>query len=183
MRRLHDLLLRVARAEVSRRAGTHGLRGVELDDLARQAADDAVVSVLRRRCDFAGRSRFTTWASKFAILEVSSKIGRHHWRREGVAFDPAQWESLPARWADGPADVAEAAELLGAVHEVVRTELTAHQRQVFEALVVAGVPLDALRLELGCSRNAVYKCMYDVRRKLRHHLVLRGLVTDVEVES
>ncbi len=183
MLRLHGLLLRVARSEVARRAGIHGLHGVELDDLAQQAADDAVVSVLRRRCDYAGRSRFTTWACKFAILEVSSKIGRHHWRREGVVLDEEQWERLPGRWADGPSDVHAASELLAAIHETVRTELTAHQRYVFEAIVVAGVPLDALTYDLGLSRNAVYKCMYDVRRKLRHHLVAQGLVTEEEVGS
>jgi len=69
--RLHALLLRAARFEVSRRrpALPH-LRGGDLDDVANQAADDALVNVLRRLDDFRGASRFTTWAYKFAFYEA-----------------------------------------------------------------------------------------------------------------
>ena len=60
--RLHALLLRAARFEVARRRPSHPyLRGNELDDIALEAADDALVSVLRRLDDFRGASRFTTW--------------------------------------------------------------------------------------------------------------------------
>ena len=56
--RLHALLLRAARFEVARRAaGMPHLRGNELDDVAVEAADDALVSVLRRLDDFRGDSR------------------------------------------------------------------------------------------------------------------------------
>jgi RNA polymerase sigma-70 factor (ECF subfamily) len=37
-----------------------------------------------------------------------------------------------------------------------------------------GVPLDALAAELGSSRNAIYKTMFDARRKLRASLVANG---------
>ncbi len=50
--RLHALLLAVAWAETGRRSGQHGLRGPELDDLACQAADDAVMSILRKITEF-----------------------------------------------------------------------------------------------------------------------------------
>ena len=53
-------------------------------------------------------------------------------------------------------------------------ELTAQQRQVFIAIVLDGVPLDALVLELGSSRNAIYKVLFDARRKLRSVLVANG---------
>ena len=65
--RLHELLLRAARFEVSRRrAALSHVRGEELDDLALQAADDALVAVLGKLDDYRGASRFTTWAYKFA---------------------------------------------------------------------------------------------------------------------
>ena len=70
--RLHALLLRGARFEVGRRqASLPHLRGGELDDIALEAADDALMSVLRRLDDFRGLSRFTTWAYKFALLRGS----------------------------------------------------------------------------------------------------------------
>jgi DNA-directed RNA polymerase specialized sigma24 family protein len=45
--RLHQLLLRAARFEVSRRATLPHLRGSDLDDLANQAADDALMTLQR----------------------------------------------------------------------------------------------------------------------------------------
>ena len=56
--------------------------------------------------------------------------------------------------------------------------LTARQRQVFVAIVLNGVPLDALVLELGSSRNAIYKVLFDARRKLRSVLVADGYLRD-----
>jgi RNA polymerase sigma-70 factor (ECF subfamily) len=61
--RLHALLLRAAHFEVARRRPMlPNLRGNELDDIALEAADDALMSVLGRLDDFRGESRFTTWA-------------------------------------------------------------------------------------------------------------------------
>src|SRR3569833_1192495 len=45
---LHGLLLRVARSEVSRRRAAIGLEGPELDDLAHQAAADAVIAIVAK---------------------------------------------------------------------------------------------------------------------------------------
>ena len=46
--RLHEMLLRVARAEVRRRSGQLRISGPELDDLAHQAAGDAVVAIIAK---------------------------------------------------------------------------------------------------------------------------------------
>jgi hypothetical protein len=43
--RLHAMLLRVARSELRRREGRHPVTGPELDDLAHQAADDALWAI------------------------------------------------------------------------------------------------------------------------------------------
>ena len=79
--RLHALLLRAARFECARRRPTlPHLRGNDLDDIANQAADDALVSVLGRLDSFRGASRFTTWAYKFAVLEAAVKLRRRAWQ-------------------------------------------------------------------------------------------------------
>ncbi|HWM98690.1 MAG TPA: hypothetical protein VNO54_16745, partial [Streptosporangiaceae bacterium] len=57
-------------------------------------------------------------------------------------------------------------------------ELTARQRRVFAAIVLGGVPLDALVLELGSGRNAICKVLFDARRKLRSVLVANGYLPD-----
>ena len=173
---LHTLLRRAAHAEANRRSGYHGVGGVELDDIAEQAASDAVLSILRRVDTFRGESRFTTWAYKFVILEVSSKLSRHVWRREGSHPDPTAWERLPDALGVAPDESAEARALLAAVRRGVEVAMTPHQRRVFVAIVVHATPLDALVAELGTNRNAVYKSMFDARRKLRTYLCENGFL-------
>lgn len=172
--RLHALLVRMARAEAARRTGWYDIRGPELDDLADQAAGDAVVSILRRVADFRGDSRFTTWACAFVIREVSTKFGRHVWRRDGVRLDEAGWDQIPGRVGESPEAVAESREMLTAVRVAVSQVLTEHQRLVFVAIAVNGTALDVLVAELGTNRNAIYKTMFDARRKVRTHLETNG---------
>jgi RNA polymerase sigma-70 factor (ECF subfamily) len=172
--RLHELLLRVARAEVGRRSGRHPITGPELDDLAHQAANDALVAIMAKLSGFRGESRFTTWAYKFVVLEVSAKLGRHFWQRPRVLMDADGWDRLPDRFGVAPEEHAQRRELISAVRHAVSEQLTAHQREVFVALVVDGVPLDALVARTGSSRNAIYKTMFDARRKLHAALVANG---------
>jgi RNA polymerase sigma-70 factor, ECF subfamily len=176
--RLHQLLLPIARREVARRGPRLAITGPELDDLAYQAAADALLAITGKVGQFRGESRFTTWAYKFVILEVSTKIGRHFWRHPAVPLGAEQWERLPARFGFDPAREAEWRDLAAAVRRVVDTELTPRQREVFVAIVVNGVPLDALVVSLGSSRNAIYKVMFDARRKLRAALAANGYLPD-----
>lgn len=61
-----------------------------------------------------------------------------------------------------------------ALRTVVEEELTERQRLVFTAIVVDGVPVDALAVRLDSNRNALYKTMFDARRKIRAALVAKG---------
>src|ERR1700761_4658027 len=176
--RLHELLLRVARAEVHRRRAQLPLAGPELDDLAHQAAAGAVMGVVRKIAEFRGESRFTTWAYKFAIFEVSTKIGRHFWQRPTVPMDSEDWDRLPDRFGLDPARAAEWGDVVAALRRAVDDELTEHQRRIFVAIVLNGVPLDALVVELGSNRNAIYKTLFDARRKLRAALATHGYLDD-----
>ena len=176
--RLHALLLRIARAEVARRGPRLRLTGPELDDLAYQAAADALIAITSKLGQFRGESRFTTWAYKFVIFEVSAKIGRHFWRHPTVPFDAEVWERLPDRFGFDPAREAEWRDLVVALRRAVDEELTTRQRRVFVALVLNGVPLDALVIELASNRNAIYKTLFDARRKLRAALAANGYIGD-----
>lgn len=182
-RELHGRLVRIALAEVRRRSATTPVTGPELDDVAHQAADDAMLAILAKLADFRGESRFITWAYRFVILEVSSKLGRHYWRDPPVPLDAGQWERLPDRLGLDPARHAEAAGILAEVRRVVDTELTGHQRRVFVAVVVDGIPLDALAARLGLQRNAIYKVIFDARRKIRRALVANGYLDDPNAEQ
>ena len=170
VKRLHELLLRAARFEVGRRRATlPNLRGNELDDIALEAADDALMSVLARLDDFRGASRFTTWVYKFALYEAAAKLRRRSWQGREVPLEPETWNRFESD-SDLPEEVAERHELLEALKESVETALTPHQREVFVALALNGVPIDVLAERLETTRGALYKTLHDARRKLRERL-------------
>jgi RNA polymerase sigma-70 factor, ECF subfamily len=176
--RLHQLLLRAARFEVSRRrAALSHVRGEELDDIALQAADDALVAVLAKLDDYRGASRFTTWAYKFALLEAGVRIRRRAWQQREVVLEPEAWP-LVADAGQGPHDRAVTGELMQALRDSIEGCLTDHQREVLVALTLNGVPLDVLAERLNTSRGALYKTLHDARRKLRSELAGRGFALD-----
>ena len=157
------------------------ITGPELEDLAYQAAADALVAITGKLGQFRGDSRFTTWAYKFVIFEVSAKIGRHFWRHPSVPLDAEDWDRLPDRFGFGPAQEAEWRDLLAALRRAVDTELTPRQRQVFVAIVLNDIPLDALVAELASNRNAIYKMLFDARRKLRAALAANGYLGEEDL--
>ena len=173
--RLHELLLRASLFEVARRRPTllH-LRGNDLDDIANQAADDALVSVLRRLDDFRGASRFTTWVYKFALLEAAVKLRQRSWQGREVPLEPESWSLFSSAGLE-PGEELEQSELLATVQQAVAELLTPHQRRVLVALALNGVPIDVLAERLGTTRGALYKTLHDARRKLRRHLDDCGL--------
>jgi RNA polymerase sigma-70 factor (ECF subfamily) len=176
LERLHDLLLRAAYSEARRRRHVYPeIDGGELDDLCRQAADDAVLGVTKKLDGYRGASRFTTWAYAFAVFEVSVKLRRHRWRGGVIptADDDATWERLASSGGAAQARI-ESAELLGALRRAVAEDLSPRQREVFVAVALNDVEIDVVAGQLQSTRGAVYKVLHDARRKLRLRLEREG---------
>lgn len=172
--RLHALLLRAARFEVARRrARTPGWSSKDLDDVALQSADDALVAVLAKLGEFRGQSRFTTWAYKFAVLETSVKMRRRPWHGRELPLEPERWPQVAGAGASPQAD-AERRETLEAVRRAIEDELTPHQREVLVAVALNDVPIDVVAERLGSTRGALYKTIHDARHKLRRRLQADG---------
>jgi len=172
--RLHALLLRAARYEVARRrlALSH-LRGGDLDDLAQQSADDALVAILAKLDDFRGDSRFTTWAYKFALYEAAVKLRRRAWQERELPLESEGWSLIAAAGAS-PDERAAEGELLAALQTAIAEALSAHQREVLVAITLNGVPIDVLAERLNTTRGALYKTLHDARKKLRRRLADDG---------
>jgi RNA polymerase sigma-70 factor (ECF subfamily) len=174
--KLHELLLRATRFELGRRqAALSHVRGEELDDIAMQAADDALMAVLAKLDDFRGASRFTTWAYKFALLEAGVKLRRRAWQDREVVLEPDSWTGFTDGGVSAHEEL-EQTELLGTLRDAIAESLTPHQRQVFTALALNEVPIDVLAERLNTNRGALYKTLHDARRKLRRELAASGLV-------
>jgi RNA polymerase sigma-70 factor, ECF subfamily len=60
------------------------------------------------------------------------------------------------------------------LRRAVEQELTERQWRIFVAIVLNAIPLDTLVIELDSNRNAIYKTLFDARRKLRANLVANG---------
>jgi RNA polymerase sigma-70 factor (ECF subfamily) len=172
---LHELLLRAARFELSRRrAALSHVRGEELDDIAMQAADDALIAVLAKLDDFRGASRFTTWVYKFALLEAGVRLRRRAWQGREVVLAAESWPAFPDQRSTAQEQL-ESSELFESLRDAIAGALTPHQREVFVALALNEVPIDVLAERLATTRGALYKTLHDARTKLRRELATAGL--------
>jgi RNA polymerase sigma-70 factor (ECF subfamily) len=171
---LHTLLRGAARFALSRSSSQLNREG--FDDLATQAADDALMSILGRLDDFRGESRFTTWAWKFAFYEASVAVRKRRWLGREIPVEDEGWDAI-AREAS-PGRQVEQLELLSALRIAVAEALTPHQRAVFVALALNQVPVDVLAERLGTTRGALYKTLHEARRRVRAALAAQGLGPD-----
>jgi len=175
MRQLHQLMLRAAAYQVWRMRGAlpDASPGV-VDVIVNQAADEAMTALLGKLGTFEGRSRFTTWAFKFAILQASCDVRRLQWQHRDVELRDLDLAHLPAAEHLNPEQQAEGTDMAGAVAVAMHRVLTPHQRRIAIALLVDGVPVDVLAQRLATNRGALYKTVHDARTRLRAELTAMG---------
>jgi RNA polymerase sigma-70 factor, ECF subfamily len=54
---------------------------------------------------------------------------------------------------------------------------------LFVAVVLNGIPLDAVVAQTGMTRNSIYKAIFDARRKIRAFLVANGYLEHRRLRS
>lgn len=164
--RLQDLLLETARAELDRRQDQLPA-GAEPGALAQEAAAGALAAVI---ADLGERSTapFPIWAAKFVMAEVSAKIAQLQWRAGVLPAAGGEW----TEWLSGVAAGRDG--VLGSLRRGVEQDLTEQQRIAFQSVLLGGVPVDVLALEFGSTRSAIYKSMFEARRRLADRLAADG---------
>lgn len=177
---LRAYLLRAARYALQRHRGhlAH-VSPADLDQMAEDCAQEALLAILDHVKDFRGDSRFTTWAYKFAINMALVARRREAWKH--VSLDALLEQAGSSKWlaeaqtaAGDPEQTARRAEAWAAIRGIIEDDLTDRQRQALKAIVADGVPLDELVRHWGSNRNAAYKLLHDARRKLKSRLEARG---------
>jgi RNA polymerase sigma-70 factor, ECF subfamily len=177
IRRLHELMLRAARFKLSRMGEASRLGQARADEIVHSSADEAVVAILARLSSFEGRSRFSTWAYKFAILHTATAVRRELWSHTAVDLS-----SIPepiSRLGDPLAHV-EAVALSDGLQCCIAESLTPHQQRILIAIAVEGIPIDVVADRLHTTRNTVYKALHDARRRLREALIAQGYIETAE---
>jgi RNA polymerase sigma-70 factor (ECF subfamily) len=113
--------------------------------------------VLARLDEYRGLSRFTTWSSKFALLEAAVRLRKLSWQSE-------------SRVDLACAELERTRELRSTVEKAMAEALTRSERHVFETLVFNGVPIDVLADQLQTSRGDVYETLRKARTAIGRHV-------------
>ena len=172
--RLHEMLLRIAQRECRRRGPRLRITGPELEDLAYQATADALVAITRKLGQFRGESRFTTWRTSSSSSRCRTRSGGTSGRTRACHWTPRTGTGCRTGSVSRPRERPSGGICSPCCAALWTPSCPPRQRQVFVAIVVNAVPLDALAIELGSNRNAIYKTMFDARRKLRAALAANG---------
>jgi len=168
---LHERLRREARFEIHRRARRlPEFPTSDLDDLAVQAAGDALMTLLRKLDDYRGDSQFWTWARRFAQLEAPVSIRRRLGHDRLAPADSSLLE--PAATGCSPPELVERRLRLQSVTGLIVGQLTHRQRTVVVAIAINGASPSALAIELGTTTGAIYKALHDARTKLKAQMPL-----------
>lgn len=155
----------------------------EFDALIDDFVQEALLKVLDNLDTFAGRSLFTTWANKVALNIGLTELRRKRWRdtsldrltqTEDGEFTP----SFVSDPAPRPEEVTERRELLLYISRLINEELTEKQRTALTATVIQGRPLSEVAYMMDSNQNAVYKLVFDARRRLRQRLAADGLAPE-----
>ncbi|MDE3090382.1 MAG: RNA polymerase sigma factor [Chloroflexota bacterium] len=188
MEDLRAYLLRAAHYSLNRqRSELANLPPTEIEQLAEDCAQDALVAILKHLDEFRLESKFTTWAYKFAVNIALNAGRREIWKH--VSLDQLLDQDIPAlalQEDSASADPHLAAlqgEVWDAVQEIIAHEITVRQRRVLTAVALDDVPLDEIARLFGSNRNAIYKSLHDARRQLKAKLEARGFAFGEIIET
>ncbi len=183
-RALHDLrefMLRGIMGYLHSRSDMRRLDVRDLEQLAQDAVQEALLKVRAKIDTFQGKSKLTTWATKIAINHLISELRRQHWQNVSLHSIIEEGTTLEDVIAAGPGNASDpslAAErqlIWRAIVTVLENDLTDRQRQALVATQLNGVPLQEAAKMLNTNTNNIYKLLHDARLKLKKTLVSQGL--------
>ncbi|MGB7337715.1 MAG: sigma-70 family RNA polymerase sigma factor [Phototrophicaceae bacterium] len=166
------------------RSDLRDLAAKEIQAMAGDMAQDAVLRVMDNLDSFRGESRFTTWTNKIAVRLAISTLRRARYKNFSLDDLTKDGDFLSAEAnmvTDAPPNPERATERDDVFDKIMlgfREALTERQYQALVAVALEDVPMDVVAERMGTNRNALYKLIHDARRKLKSHLETQGLSTD-----
>ena len=168
---LYDLLVRGLGAALGGYGG-----GVEAN--FGDFVQEALIKITGKLDSFRGESRFTTWAHKIAINVALTELKRRRWR------DVSLQELFAGRGAAdrGPAEAQPTPEqlalqdtVLQELRRMVDEELTDRQKEAVVAVLLEEMPISEVARRMGTTQNALYKVLYDARKRLKKRMEAAGI--------
>jgi RNA polymerase sigma-70 factor (ECF subfamily) len=173
---LRDYLLRAVFLYLDRhREDLVHLDRRELEQLAQDFAQDALLQIQDSLDSFRGESKFTTWAYRFVINVAAGELRRHRWRTVSIEALVGEGEVplftfLSDQEAPDPETDAVRQQILSLIGQIIREELTERQRYALVSVHFHGVPMAQVAQQLETTSNSVYKLVHDARKKLKASL-------------
>ncbi|MEM1096333.1 MAG: sigma-70 family RNA polymerase sigma factor [Bacteroidota bacterium] len=177
---LRERLVRGLRAALAQRAP-----GSTIDTLVEDFVQEALLKILDNLDSFRGESRFTTWAQKIAVRVALSELRRKRWQDVALSdltgSDDGSSDYTPTVLSDhdlNPEEQTSQSMIVAQVEQVIAEDLSERQRQALTGVVIQGMPVEVVAERLGSNRNALYKLIFDARKRLRKGLEDRGLTPE-----
>ncbi|MGB3633900.1 MAG: sigma-70 family RNA polymerase sigma factor, partial [Rubrobacteraceae bacterium] len=146
-------------------------------------AQEALIKILDNLDSFRGESRFTTWSQKIGVRVAFTELRRKEWRNVSLQeitdrYDTSGHESRAfADSQSSPEDLATQQVMFDTVRRLIYEELTERQREAIVAVMLNGMPLEEAARRMDTNRNALYKLLYDARKRLRKSLISEGITS------
>lgn len=174
---LREYLLRAVFVYLSRhRADLTDLDWRELEHLAEDSVQEALLQILAHLDTFRGESKFTTWAYRFVINVAAGELRLHRWRTLSIETLIGNEHEVPLftflsdQETPDPETVAARNQVLDVIHQIVNEDLTERQRFALVNVHLRGVPMADVARHLNSTPNTVYKLIHDARKKLKDGL-------------
>lgn len=156
----------------------HGKGGGE--SFCEDVAQETLLRILDKLDQFAGRSKFTTWAMSIAIRIGTSQLRRKMFK--DISLNSADSEdNLRLQWAvEDSLSVEQQGEQLAVLEKLkslICSSLTDRQRQATES-IMHGMPVEEIAARSNSNRNAVYKLIHDARVRLKSGLESAGYTAE-----
>lgn len=155
-----------------------------MDVLIEDFVQEALIKILDNLDTFRGESKLTTWAQKIAVRVAYTEMRRKRWEDVSIEqFIPEDsgTDFTPAILTDrdpNPEEMTTQDMLMQKIMRKVEEELTERQQQAIYAVMFAEMPLQEVARQMGTNRNAMYKMIYDARKKLKESLLRDGLTPE-----
>lgn len=161
-----------------------------LEETTEDFAQDALMSVLNNLDSFRGESHFTTWAQRIAVRVAYTELRRKRWRDvslqevvERHAGSSREPSALTDRRSSSPERETERKMMAETLQSFIHEELTQRQREAMVAVMFEGMPLEETARRMETNRNALYKLLYDARKKLKKRIEAEGLTPREVLEA
>lgn len=148
----------------------------EIESLAEDSTQEALVQILDKLDTFRGEGKFTTWAYKFVIHVAASELRLRRWTT--LSLDTLRGEEefpllkvVEDVKVDDPERALERRQLLELVQRIIDEDLTERQRTAIVAVHFHGAPVEEVAARLGTNRNNLYKLMHDARKRIKERLI------------